>query len=113
MTWTPTVLVLDPTGTERQRVEGYMPNREFRAQLEIGLARAAFKSGRFEDAEDLYGRVAAGYAGMPAAAEALYWRAVSRYKGKGEGAALGEVAAQLSREYPNSEWATKATVWAQ
>ena len=111
VTWTPTVLVLDPEGTERHRIEGYMPNREFRAQLEMGLARAAFKAGRFDEAEQRYGHVVSAYSDTPAAAEALYWRGVSHYKGTNEGAALGEVARQLKEQYPESEWAKKAVVW--
>ena len=112
MTWTPTILVLDPEGVERHRIEGYMPNREFRAQLEMGLARAAFKTGQFEEAETRYERVAAEYGDTPVAPEALYWRAVSHYKGKNDGAALGAVARELQERYPQSEWATKAAVWA-
>jgi acetolactate synthase I/II/III large subunit len=40
--WTPTVLILDANGIERARNEGYLPNSEFRAQLEMGLARIVF-----------------------------------------------------------------------
>ena len=32
--WTPTLVVLDPDGTERYRFEGYLPAREFLAQLD-------------------------------------------------------------------------------
>jgi hypothetical protein len=34
--WTPTVLVMDSDGTERLRVEGYLPKEEFRSHLEMG-----------------------------------------------------------------------------
>jgi hypothetical protein len=112
-TWTPTIVILDPDGVERHRIEGYMPNREFRSQLEMGLARTAFKTGRFEDAERLYGSVAEKYADAPAAPEALYWRAVSRYKGTGDPSSLGEVAGELARKHPGNEWTTKAGIWAQ
>jgi hypothetical protein len=40
--WTPSVVILDANGVERFRIEGYLPKDEFRAQLELGLARVAF-----------------------------------------------------------------------
>jgi len=40
--WTPSVIILDWKGNERFRMEGYLPKDEFRAQLELGLARVAF-----------------------------------------------------------------------
>lgn len=113
VTWTPTVLVMDPEGAERHRIEGYLPNREFRAQLELGLARTAFKAGTFDRAEELYGRIVESYPDTPAAPEALYWRAVSRYKGAGDASALGAVTQELNQRYPGTEWAKRASVWAQ
>ena len=52
--WTPTVLVLDSDGEERLRVEGYLPKEEFRAQLEMGLARVAFMNKQWAEAERRY-----------------------------------------------------------
>ena len=37
--WTPTVLVMDPDGVERYRIEGYLPKDWFRARLEMATAR--------------------------------------------------------------------------
>ena len=45
------------------------------------------------------------------AAEAMYWSGVSRYKGSGDAAALGETARAFSRRYQESSWAKKASVW--
>jgi outer membrane protein assembly factor BamD (BamD/ComL family) len=113
VSWTPTVLIMDPDGTERHRIEGYLPNREFRAQLELGLARSAFKAGRFDEAEKRYDQLVRSYEATPAAPEALYWRAVSRYKGTGDPSSLGAVADELAQRYPGSEWATRASIWKQ
>ena len=49
--WTPTVLIFDPKGVERSRLEGYLPKDEFRAWLELGLARVAFMSKAWAEAE--------------------------------------------------------------
>ena len=45
------MLIFDADGTERHRIEGYLPNVEFRAQLELGLARVAFMHKQWADAE--------------------------------------------------------------
>ena len=39
--WTPSVIILDPNGKERFRIEGYLPKDEFRAQLKFGISRSA------------------------------------------------------------------------
>jgi hypothetical protein len=46
-----------------------------------------------------------------AAAEALYWAGVSRYKATNDGAALSETAAAFKTRYTDSTWAKKASVW--
>ncbi len=109
--WTPTVLVLDSDGAERLRVEGYLPKDEFRAQLEVGLARLAFMSKRWEDAERRYAEVVERYPDTKVAPEAVYWRGVSHYKATNDHTALGEVANTLGERYPDGVWALKASVW--
>ena len=110
-TWTPTVLVLDPKGVERYRIEGYLPKTDFRAELEMALGRIAFKAMRWPDAERIYSGIAQNFSASNAAPGALYWSAVSHYKGTGDHTALGRVAQELSQKYPQSEWAKKASPW--
>jgi len=105
------VLILDSEGTERQRLEGYLPKDEFRASVEMGLARIAFAHKRFADAEKLYGEIARKHPQSKVAPEALYWEAVSHYKGTKDHTSLGAVVKKLKR-YPGSVWADKAIPWA-
>jgi hypothetical protein len=109
--WTPTVLILDSDGTERLRVEGYLPRDEFRAQLEMGLARVAFMRKQWAEAERRYAEVVERYTDSKVAPEAVYWRGVSRYKQTNDHTVLGEVPDQLNEKYPDSVWALKASVW--
>ena len=109
--WTPSVLVLDSDGAERLRVEGYLPREEFRAQLEMGLARVAFTHKRWADAEQMYAQVIERYPDSKVAPEAVYWRGVSRYKATNDHTVLGEVASTLNERYQDSVWALKASVW--
>ena len=110
--WTPTVLVLDSDGVERQRLEGYLTKEEFRAWLETGLARVAFMHKQWAEAERRYSEVAERYPDSQAAPEAVYWKGVSRYKATNDHTVLGAVAAELKQKYQDSVWAEKASVWA-
>ncbi len=110
-TWTPTVLILDSKGTERHRIEGYLPKEEFLAQLEMGLGRIAFKEKKWPEAERIYGEVARNYSETASAPEARYWRAVSHYKGTNDHSVLGQVAEELQDTAPESVWTMKATPW--
>lgn len=110
--WTPTILLLDPQGEERHRVEGFLPVMDFLPQLLLGLGHSAFKRGAFDDAERHFRDVVERYPNTEAAPEALYWAGVARYKGTGDAAALADTAAQFRERYQESSWAKKASVWA-
>jgi hypothetical protein len=108
--WTPAILILSPRGAEIRRIEGYLPRDLFRAELEMGAARADFVGKQFASAERRYDHVASEFPSL--APEALYWRAVSRYSASHDAAPLTEVAGELSERFPDSIWAAKASAWA-
>ncbi len=108
--WTPTMIVLDPSGKERHRFEGFLPARDFQAQLLLGLARVAFAQERWREAEELYRRIVREFPETDAAPEALYWAGVAAYKG-GNQNALAETARQFQDRYRDTSWAKKASVW--
>jgi len=105
--WTPSVLILDPNGKERFRIEGYLPKDEFRAHLELALARVAFMSKDWADAERRFSEILERYPESKAAPEALYWKGVSHYKVTNDHNVLGELPGQFQQKYPDSIWASK------
>jgi Thioredoxin-like domain len=107
--WTPTVLILDPKGTERHRIEGFLPADDFLAQLRLGLAHAARLGGDFAGAEQRYRELSQGTDEV--AAESLYWAGVSKYKATNDGSALGDTASAFKERFTGSPWAKKASVW--
>jgi hypothetical protein len=109
--WTPTILIVDPSGEERHRIEGFLPTDDFLAQLGLGWAHAAFGAGRFEDAEKRFRTVVERHPSGDAAPEALYWAGVSRYKATNDASALQETAKAFRERYQDSAWAKKSTVW--
>ena len=105
------MLILDSKGEERYRLEGYLPKDEFRAQLELALARVAFTSKNWADAERRYTEVLERYPNSQAAPEALYWKGVSHYKATNDHTVLGELPEQFKQKYPDSIWALKTLAW--
>lgn len=109
--WTPTVLILDETGVERHRVEGFLAVDDFLAHLKLGLAKTSLQRGAFDDAERRFREVVAEHPNSEPAPEALYWAGVSRYKGHNDANALAETAQAFTTRYADSAWARKASVW--
>jgi outer membrane protein assembly factor BamD (BamD/ComL family) len=111
--WTPTILIIDHTGTERHRVEGFLPADDLLAELTLGLGHSAFARGEFSEAEERFREVLDRFPNSEVAAEAQYWAGVSRYKATNDAAALGETARQFTQRFQDSTWAKKASVWAK
>ena len=109
--WTPTTLIVDPSGTERHRIEGFLPADDFLSQLALGVAKAAFARKDYGAAERLYKEVLDRYPKTDAAPEAQYWTGVSRYRATNDAAALQATAKAFGERYQDSTWAKKASVW--
>ena len=109
--WTPTVLLLDPAGTARHRMEGFLPTRDFMSQLELGLAKSACTRGQYAAARELFDLVIARYPESDAAPEAQYWSGVSQYKETGDAGALGALGRRFQERYADTVWARKASVF--
>ena len=105
------MLILDSKGAERFRLEGYLSKDEFRAQLELGLARVAFMSKKWAEAERRYAEILERYPNSQAAPEALYWEGVSHYKATNDHNVLGQLPEQFKQKYPDSIWAEKTLAW--
>ncbi|MDQ5856943.1 MAG: tetratricopeptide repeat protein [Acidobacteriota bacterium] len=111
--WTPTTLLLDSNGVERHRIEGFLPASDFAAQILLGMGHAARAAGDFREAERRYGEVLDKFPDSDAAAEAQYWKGVSRYKATNDASALADTARAFQSRYADSSWAKKASVWGQ
>lgn len=109
--WTPTVLVIDPDGVERHRIEGFIPADEMAAQLLLGLGHVAFYAKQYADAGRRFREVLTAYPDSEAAPEAQYWAGVSSYKATKNADALAETARAFEQRYQGSIWAKKSAVW--
>jgi TolA-binding protein len=104
-------VVVDPLGVERHRIEGFLPAEEFLAQLALGLGKSAFARQQFGEAERWFGEVVERFPDTEAAPEALYWAGVALYKKTNDPSALAHTAEAFTRQYRDSIWAKKASVW--
>ncbi|HEX8254907.1 MAG TPA: thioredoxin family protein [Thermoanaerobaculia bacterium] len=108
--WTPTILVLDPNGKERHRVEGFLEADALLAQLRLGLAQVAFANQQWDEAERLFEEVVEA-GDTDTAPEAAYWAGVTRYKRTGDASALGATSQRLNEKFGGTAWAKKASIW--
>ena len=104
-------MVSDPDGKERWRLEGYLPKEEFRTHLEMGLARLALTRKEWADAERRYNDVAENYPNSKYAAQAVYYRGVSRYSASHDGADLTNTADALKDSYEGDQWQLRSIPW--
>ncbi len=109
--WTPTVLLLDPAGVERHRIEGFLPATDFAGQLLLGLGHAAFEAKDWKEAQRRFGEVLEKLPDSDAAPEAQYWKGVSRYKETNDASALTDTFRAFQRRYRDTPWGKKASVW--
>lgn len=109
--WTPTILVLDPSGTERHRIEGFVESDALLAQLSLGLGHLAFKAQDWDAAAKWFDEVQSTHGSSESAPEAQYWAGVARYKSTGDNAWLRKTAAAFDQRFSESSWARKAAVW--
>jgi len=103
--------VLDSTGREQYRSEGYLPPREFRAALALGHAKAAFQQKNFEASERGFRALIAEYPETAAAPEAIYWATVSGYQRDHDHTRFRPMAEELQGKYPGNLWTKKASYW--
>ena len=102
---------MDSDGRERYRIEGYLPKDWFQARLEMAVARIDFVKKKFADAEKRYSGVIEKFKSTGVVAEAIYWRAVCKYKATNDHTVLGPAAEELSERYPGDEWTLKSDPW--
>lgn len=109
--WTPTILALDADGVERHRIEGFLPNDDFLAQLMLGRAQIAFAQQEWSEAERRFREIVDTLPDTDAAPEALYWAGVAPYKGTHDNSSLKATARAFTERYQDTSWAKKASVW--
>lgn len=108
--WSPTTVIADSQGKVHYRIDGFVPAHEFVAKLSLGVGRFHLNREEFEAATERFDEVSQKHQGTEAAAEAMYWRAVTDYKQSKDVSQLMAGWQKLREHYPESEWSRKADI---
>lgn len=113
VSWTPTILVLDADGKEHYRTVGYIPPEEFIPLFMVGKARWALDTGQLAEARAILEEMLGRCPHPRAAAEAIYFLGVARYKMTHDPKPLRTAYEELKAKFPESEWFRRAEPYVQ
>jgi hypothetical protein len=108
LSWTPTLVTLDPQGKEHQRTVGFLPPEELIPSLMLGIAKSHFEREDYDDALSTLQAILTSYPGSGAAPEAVFLQGVAGYKKTHSAQPLKAAYEKLRARYPQSEWAKRA-----
>ena len=108
VSWTPTLLVLDADGREHYRAVGFFSPEDLVATFLTAKGRWALGTDQLPEARALFEEVISGYPDKDAAAEALFFLGVAKYKLSHDPKPLRETYDQLTAKFPQSTWAKQA-----
>lgn len=106
--WTPTIIVIDYQGKEYHRTIGFISAEEFIASILLGIGKALFESGKFDEAIKTFDRIIEKYKNCKTTPEAIYFRGVCQYKFTHEPKHLKNAYELLKKDYPESDWTLRA-----
>ncbi len=106
--WTPSLLVIDAEGKEHHRVTGFLSPVDLISWLILGIGKAAFDTGQFDQAIQCFDQVISEYPYTCAAPEAVFFRGVALYKSTHQPDNLKKAYQKLQEEYATSTWARRA-----
>lgn len=113
VSWTPTILVLDADGKEHYRTVGYVPPEEFMPLFMVGKARWYLDTEQYAEARATLEEMMTRCPHPRAAAEAIYFLGVAKYKMEHDPKPLRAAYDELKSKYPDSEWVRRAEPFSQ
>ena len=108
VSWTPTLLVLDAEGREHYRTVGFFTPEDMLASFMTDKGRWALDTDQLAEARAIFEEVISCYADRDAAAEALFFLGVVKYKMSHDPKPLRETYDQLTARFPQSMWTKQA-----
>jgi len=96
--WTPDVRILDASGFDYYRWNGFLPPFEFLPQMNVSAAA------------EVYNKVVERFPTSRVAAEAAYYAAIANYRASENPADLKKGWEKLRSLYPASDWRLKQTM---
>jgi TolA-binding protein len=113
VTWTPTIILLDADGNEQYRTVGYLAPDDFIATYMVAKGHWYFEAAQYTEAQAMFEEALAKYPNSLAAAEAVFFLGVTRYRLTHEPKNLREAYETLTARFPQTEWARRADPYRQ
>jgi hypothetical protein len=107
--WTPRLLVLDGEERVQQQALGFQSPGQLVPWLTLGAAKSFFSAAVYGAAEGILQRVIDGYPGSMAAPEAVYLRAVARFRQDHDSAHLKSAHLTMVKDYADSIWVERTS----
>ncbi len=108
VTWTPSIMVLDAEGNELYRTVGFLAPEEFIPTYMVAKGHWYFEAEQYTEAQGMFEEALANYPDSAAAAEAVFFLGVARYKHNHDAKPLREAYETLTARFPQSDWTKKA-----
>ncbi len=108
VSWTPSIFVLDADGKVHYSTVGFIPPEEFVPTFMVGKARWYFDTGLYAEARAHLEEMLTRCPHPNAAAEAIYFLGVTKFKMDHDPKPLKAAYEELTSKYPQSEWARRA-----
>ncbi len=108
VSWTPTLIVLDADGREHFRAVGFFTPEDMIATFLTAKGRWALGTEQLADARAIFEEVISCYPDKDAAAEALFFLGVAKYKMSHDPKPLREAYDELKAKFPQSTWTKQA-----
>lgn len=102
--WTPTLCVLDQAGNPHHKMIGFLSAQELLPHLLLGQALAQVAHNKFKEALALLETLLQDHPRSFAAPQAVYYRAICRYRATEDPTNLRIGHETLAANYPGSEW---------
>jgi TolA-binding protein len=103
--WLPGLVVADADERPANVQVGFLPPADFLLELDFGRAILAMGAKRYDEADALFGRVAA--TSGDRAPEALFWWGISRYRQSKAFADCQAKWREITERWPSSLWTKK------
>jgi len=110
VSWAPEVVIADVDGRIHDREEGFLPPEDFVALLSLGLGKYELHRKQYAHAAERFEEVVERHPLTEAAAQALYWLGVARYREEHDPSRLRGPWQQLARDYADSTWAKRTKI---
>jgi hypothetical protein len=108
VSWTPSLFVLDADGKVHYSTVGFIPPEEFIPTFLVGKARWYFDTEQLAEARATLEEMLTRCPHPSAAAEAIFFLGVAKYKLTHDPKPLRAAYDELKAKYPQSDWAKRA-----